>query len=43
MEVLVPLEDISREQIREHYRRLGAFKGVPKDEFKAKVRRTSGG
>src|SRR3972149_3881343 len=37
----VPLEDISREQIREHYRRLEAFKGGPKEEFKAKVRRTS--
>ena len=37
----VPLEDISREQIREHYRRLEAFKGVPKEEFKAKVRRIS--
>lgn len=41
----VPLEDISREQIREHYRRLKGFQGVPKEEFKAKVaaRRRSGG
>lgn len=41
----VPLEDISREQIREHYRRLKSFHGVPKEEFKAKLtaRRRSGG
>lgn len=35
----VSLEDISREHIREHYRRLGSFEGVPKDEFKARVLR----
>ena len=40
----VPLEDISREQVREHYRRLKTFEGVSKEEFKAKVkvRRPSG-
>ena len=40
----VPLEDISREQIREHYRRLKAFEGVSREEFKpkVKVRRPSG-
>ena len=34
----VPLEDISREQVREHYRRLKTFEGVSRDEFKAKVK-----
>jgi len=40
----VPLEDISREQVREHYRRLKTFEGVSREEFKAKVkvRRPSG-
>jgi len=40
----VPLEDISREQIREHYRRLKTFEGVSREELKAKVkvRRPSG-
>jgi hypothetical protein len=30
----VSIEDISAEHIREHYRRLGEFKGVTKAEFK---------
>ena len=40
----VPLEDISREQVREHYRRLKTFEGVSREEFKTKVkaRRPSG-
>lgn len=40
----VPLEDISREQVREHYRRLKTFEGVSREELKAKVkvRRPSG-
>ena len=34
----VSLEDVSREQVREHYRRLESFQGVPREEFKAGVR-----
>lgn len=34
----VPLEDVSREQVREHYRRLRTFQGIPKEEFKASVK-----
>ncbi len=34
----VSLEDVSRDQIREHYRRLETFQGVAKEEFKAKLR-----
>ncbi len=33
----VPIEDVSRDQIREHYRRLKTFRGVTKEEFKAKL------
>lgn len=40
----VSLEDVSREQVREHYRRLESFEGIPRKEFKARVqaRRKSG-
>lgn len=34
----VPLEDISREQVREHYRRLRDFQGVSRAEFESKAR-----
>lgn len=33
----VSIEDISAEHIREHYRRLGDFKGVTKEEFKKRL------
>ncbi len=33
----VSIEDISAEHIREHYRRLGDFKGVTKEKFKKRV------
>ena len=33
----VPLEDISRDQIREHYRRLETFRGVSREEFKSRA------
>ena len=35
----VSIEDISAEHIREHYRRLGDFKGVGMEEFKARVKK----
>ena len=35
----VGIEDLSQEHIKEHYARLRDFQGVPKGEFKARVRR----
>ena len=35
----VSIEDISAEHIREHYRRLGDFKGMSKEDFKKRVRK----
>jgi hypothetical protein len=35
----VSIEDISADHIREHYRRLAGFKGLEKDEFRARVRK----
>ena len=38
----VPLEDISREQVREHYRRLKTFERVSREvKAKVKIRRPS--
>jgi len=34
----VSIEDISAEHIKEHYRRFFDFKGIPKDEFKARMK-----
>jgi len=40
----VPIEDISAEHIKEHYRRLAEFKGISKEEFKSRMKkRTSSG
>ncbi len=40
----VSIEDISAENIKEHYRRLADFKGISKEEFKSRMRkRASGG
>jgi len=40
----VSLEDISREQVQEHVRRLESFQGFPRVKFRARAsaRRTSG-
>jgi len=35
---LVSIEDISAEHIREHYHRLAEFKGIPKEEFKSRIK-----
>ena len=35
----IPIEDISAEHIREHYRRLADFKGIPKEEFKSRIKK----
>jgi len=35
----VPIEDVSAEHIREHYRRLGSFRGLSKDEFRKRVQK----
>ena len=32
-------EDISADHVREHYLRLAGFKGIDKEEFKARVRK----
>ena len=34
----VSIEDISAEHIKEHYHRLAEFKGIPKEEFKSRIR-----
>jgi vacuolar-type H+-ATPase subunit C/Vma6 len=41
----VSIEDISAEHVKEHYRRLGDFKGVTKEKFKKRLeeRLRSGG
>jgi hypothetical protein len=39
----VSIEDISAEHIREHYRRLGDFKGVGMEEFKARAKKMKAG
>ena len=35
----VSIEDVSADHIREHYRRLADFKGLDKDDFRARVRK----
>ena len=35
----VNIEDITAEHIREHYRRLGDFKGLSKEDFKKRLSR----
>ena len=35
----VSIEDISAEHIEEHYRRLAEFNGIPKEEFKSRIRK----
>jgi len=35
----VSIEDIGADHIREHYRRLGDFKGLDKEDFKARLRK----
>jgi hypothetical protein len=35
----VSIEDIGADHIREHYRRLDDFKGLDKEDFKARVRK----
>ena len=34
----VSIEDISAQHIEEHYRRLSEFQGIPKKEFKARIK-----
>ena len=34
----VSIEDISAQHIEEHYRRLSEFQGIPKNEFKARIK-----
>jgi hypothetical protein len=36
----VAIEDIHQEHLKEHYRRLETFKGVPAEEFKRRVEGT---
>ena len=33
----VEIEDITADHVREHYRRLQDFQGIPKDEFKRRL------
>lgn len=35
----VSIEDVSREHIKEHYRRLADFKGISKEEFKSRIKK----
>ncbi len=35
---LVSIEDISAEHIEEHYHRLAEFKGIPKEDFKSRIK-----
>jgi predicted CopG family antitoxin len=37
----VSIEDISAEHIKEHYRRLADFKGISKEEFKSRLKKTT--
>ena len=37
----VSIEDISAEHIKEHYRRLANFKGISKEEFKSRIKKTT--
>ncbi len=37
----VSIEDVSVEHIKEHYRRLADFKGISKDEFISRIKKTS--
>jgi hypothetical protein len=37
----VSIEDVSAEHIKEHYRRLADFKGISKDEFISRIKKTS--
>jgi len=37
----VPIEDISAEHIKEHYRRLADFKGISKEGFKSRMKKSS--
>jgi len=34
----VKIEDLSEEHVREHYRRLRTFDGIPAEEFKKRMR-----
>ncbi len=35
----VSIEDVSAEHIKEHYHRLADFKGIPKEEFKSRIKK----
>jgi hypothetical protein len=35
----IPIEDISLEHIKEHYRRLDSFKGLSKEEIKKRLQK----
>lgn len=35
----VSIEDVSAEHIKEHYYRLADFKGIPKEEFKSRIKK----
>ncbi|HEY6585618.1 MAG TPA: hypothetical protein VIY97_00460 [Candidatus Methanoperedens sp.] len=39
----VPIEDISADHIKEHYRRLADFKGISKEEFKSRIKKKASG
>ena len=34
----IAIEDIAEKHVKEHYARLNSFKGIPKDEFKKRLR-----
>ena len=39
----VPIEDISADHIRDHYRRLSDFKGLDKEEFRSRMKKRLAG